>query len=48
MYEEEKPIDMEFFSDWTIEEVEKFVEEMFEKMKPNYYESWEGERRVRP
>jgi hypothetical protein len=31
-----------------LEEVEKYMEEMFEKMKVNYYESWSGERRTRP
>ena len=44
----ENAINMEFFSSWTIEQVEKFMEEMFDKMKLNYYESWDGDRRVRP
>lgn len=48
MFEEEKSLNLEFFSDWTLEEVEKYIEEMFEKMKLNYYESWSGERRTRP
>lgn len=41
-------INLGFFSNWTIEEVEVFMEEFFEKMQPNYYESWDGDRRVRP
>ena len=48
MFEGEKALNLEFFSDWTLEEVEKFMEDMFEKMKLNYYESWSGNRRVRP
>lgn len=46
--EEENALNFEFFSSWTLEEVEKFMEDFFEKMKPNYYESWVGYRRVRP
>lgn len=38
----------EFFSDWTLEQVEKFMEDLFEKMKVNYYESWNDERGYRP
>ena len=48
MFEEEKPMIINFYSDWTIEEVENFAENFFEKIKPNYYENWDGERRVRP
>lgn len=48
MSEEDKPIWMQFGTSWTIEEVEKFAEEFFEKMKPNYYESWDERRGVRP
>ena len=48
MFEEEKTINLEFFSDWTLEEVENYMEELFEKMKPNYYESWDEQRGVRP
>ena len=48
MFEEEKPIYFEFGTNWTIEEVEKFAEDFFDKMKPNYYESWDEERGVRP
>lgn len=47
MGENENSINLEFFSFWTIEEVEEFMENFFEKMQPNYYESWDGERRVR-
>lgn len=45
--ENENPINLEFFSSWTIEDVEEFMENFFEKMQPNYYESWDGDRRVR-
>lgn len=45
---EENPINISFGSSWTIEEVEKFAEDFFNKMKPNYYESWDGKRRVKP
>lgn len=49
MSEEEKCINLEFFSGWTIEDVENFMEDMFEKIKPNYYEIWDGElRQTRP
>lgn len=48
MFEEEKPIYLEFGTSWTLEEVEKFAESFFEKMEPNYYESWDEERGVRP
>lgn len=47
LFDEEKHINLEFFSDWTVEEVEKFMKDMFEKMKLNYYETWDGNRRVR-
>lgn len=48
MSEEENPIFLEFGTSWTLENVEKFAEDFFEKMKPNYYESWDEERGVRP
>ncbi len=48
MFEEEKPIYLEFGTSWTLEEVESFAEDFFVKMKPNHYESWDGERGVRP
>lgn len=48
MFEEEKPIYLEFGTSWTVEEVEEFAEDFFNKMKPNYYESWDEERSVRP
>lgn len=48
MYTEEKSLELTLFNSWTLEEVENFAEEFFEKMKPNYYENWEGERRVKP
>ena len=34
--------------DTTLEDVEKFMEDFFVKMKPNYYENWDGERGIRP
>lgn len=43
MFEEEKPIYLQFGTSWTIEEVEKFTEDFFEKMHPNYYELWDSE-----
>ena len=46
--EEEKPIYLEFGTSWTLEEVEKFAEDFFNKMEPNYYESWDERRAVRP
>lgn len=41
MFEEEKPINFQFFSNWLLDEVEMFVENFFNKMKPNYYETWD-------
>lgn len=38
--EQEKPLNLEFFSDWTLEEVENFMEDFFKKMNPNHYELW--------
>ena len=46
--EEEKPVYIKFGTSWTLEEVEKFMENFFDKMEPNYYESWYGERSERP
>lgn len=48
MFEEEKPIWIELGTSWTLEEVEKFAEDFFTKMEPNYYESWDERRAVRP
>lgn len=48
MYEEEKSLELKFFNSWLLEEVENFAEDFFEKMKPNYYEDWDENRRVRP
>ena len=39
--ENENALNLEFFSSWSLDDVEKFVEDFFEKMKPNYYEKWE-------
>lgn len=41
MYEDEKPINIKFFSNWELEDVENFMENFFEKIKPNYYETWD-------
>lgn len=41
----EKTLNLEFFADWTVEGVEKFMADMFEKMKLNYYELWDTEER---
>lgn len=48
MFEEDKSIYLTFGTSWTLEEVEKYMEDIFEKMKPNYYESWDETRAVRP
>lgn len=48
MFDEEKCLNMEFYSNWTLEEIEQFAEDFFEKMKPNYYETWDGKRYARP
>ena len=48
MFPNEAPMQIEFYSCWTLEQVEKFMEDFFEKMEPNYYESWNEERGVRP
>ena len=45
---EEKPIYLKFGTSWTLEEVEAFAKDFFEKMKPNYYEDWDERRAVRP
>ena len=34
--EKEKALNLEWFSDWTLEEVEEFMEKFFEIAKPNY------------
>lgn len=48
MYSEEKSLNITLFNSWTLEEVEIFAENFFNTMKPNYYENWDEERRVRP
>ncbi len=48
MYEEERDLKFTFFNNWSLECVEKFMEDFFKKMTPNYYEAWDGDRRVRP
>lgn len=41
MFKEEKALNLEFFSDWKLEQVENFMEDFFDKMKVNYYENYE-------
>lgn len=41
MFEGKKPINLEFFSDWTLEEVEQYMEKLFKCMNHNYYEKWD-------
>ena len=48
IHEEEKSLNLKFFNSWILKEVEDFAEDFFEKMKPNYYESWDDYRSVRP
>ena len=36
--EDEKPINLQFFNNWTLEQVEEFVEDFFVKMNINYYD----------
>jgi hypothetical protein len=47
--EDERAVNLEMFCGWTIEQVEKFMEDFFAKMQPNYYELWDTEdRQTRP
>lgn len=41
MSEEENPLNLHFLSSWTPEGIEEFMEDFFNRMKPNYYETWE-------
>lgn len=34
-------VNMEFFSDWTIEQVEEFIEKLFQNGELDYYERWD-------
>ena len=34
-------VNMEFFSDWTIKQVEEFVERLFKNGELDYYERWD-------
>lgn len=47
MYEEKNTINLRFYADWTLDRVEEFMADFFEKMCPNYYELDE-QRGVRP
>lgn len=38
---EEKPINLHFFANWTLEDVEAFINDFFEKMHLDYYERWD-------
>ncbi len=35
------PVNMEFFSDWTIDQVEEFVEKLFQNGELDYYEKFD-------
>lgn len=48
MYEDDNTINLHFYADWNLDKVEDFMENFFEKMNPNYYESWDERRGVRP
>jgi len=48
MFEKAKSINLNFFSDWTLEEVEEFMEKMFNSMQPNYYELFNEQKYTRP
>ena len=48
MYEEDNTMNLHFYTHWTLDRVEEFMAEFFEKMCPNYYELWDERRRVRP
>lgn len=37
-------LDIDFHSSWTIEQVENFVEKLFQDGLLDYYETWEGTR----
>jgi hypothetical protein len=43
--EDDRSINLDFFSSWTIEQVEEFMENFFDKMQPNYYELFDNEER---
>lgn len=38
---EEDALNLNFFSSWTLERVEDFMVKFFDKMNPNYYETWD-------
>lgn len=48
LFKDRKALNFEFFSDWTLEQVEKFMEDIFHKMNVNYYETWYYEEEYRP
>lgn len=37
----EDALNLNFFSTWTLERVEDFMVKFFDKMSPNYYETWD-------
>ena len=47
MYDKPNTIDLHFHSDWTLNKVEAFMTDFFERMYVNYYELWDGQREVR-
>jgi hypothetical protein len=40
--DDERAVNLEMFNGWNIEQVEKFMEDFFEKMDPNYYEFFDN------
>lgn len=43
MFDDEKPINLEFFSCWQLEEVETYMEKLFKEMNVNHYHKWNEE-----
>lgn len=37
----EDALNLNFFSTWTLEKVEDFMVKFFDRMNPNYYETWD-------
>ena len=47
MFEDAKALNLEFFSDWTLEEVEKYMEDLFET-DCNKLEKWDTYSQAKP
>lgn len=41
MFDEDKPVKMEFYAGWLVEEVEEYAEKVWQQMGHNYYERWD-------